>query len=839
MAASNQIKKQKAGAGKAAATIPDFVVSEFGGLITSIKNPQRIPKGSSQDELNWITGEQGDNIQLRMGTKLLGKTRNLGVGHITGLAVGERKDGVEIPVFSYGVPNVGQKVKYYDATSDDTIEVSTNLLPVEAEADDVTFEPYANLAGYFMYFSSPHSSIYKIHLADPASVLDLQSYTHRGYIKIRQNRLFLWNNHVKNSGAVDPNGLYQSKLDYSSYGLFPGAGYISELGSGYPQDQLASGDGSTKVFSGNFTYFGLNNPSDSPVYSRSSGFNFLIVGQSAAESITNITNATFGVNAEITTGTPHGLAKGDLAVISGIPTQIVRTGNISGTLGSPYLTGAGTVFTTELQVGDEILVANTQFTVVAILSDTAIQVTSNSPFTFATQPYQALSMSQINGLVLTVSQVIDTTHFTVTLNNSKDQGFATYTPGSGGTVGKGEFFTDDGDGNLISNLGGTGTVNYTTGAYALDFFTAPVAGSDNIVGLYLIEDSTSTLANFGFSTPRIAGDGNYYQQFPGGSFMNLFSFNGTEYCMHLYNCWALDVTDNTGNDTNPTNTIYRSQLGVPYMRAATETDSGIPYLDFSQKANPRLQTIAYNQEGTIIQPKELSVDLDLSIQGFDKPVVFEWGDYQLLTCQNITNGINDPDNDVTYVRNKITGVWDRTDIQTSVLADYNGGLLAGDSLSNNVFEVFSGYDDDGNIINNYRTEAAFDLGVDGLKRFYRFYIEGYINLSQSFGIWLKFDSGEFINVGMISGAGGYVDTGSGILVGSQMMGSEVIGQSGNGINAYHFEYEFLVASPVFQYVTPQFIANDIGALQINQYAFRDIRYKGRRAPEQYMQPGNQ
>lgn len=41
-----------------------------------------------------------------------------------------------------------------------------------------------------------------------------------------------------------------------------------------------------------------------------------------------------------------------------------------------------------------------------------------------------------------------------------------------------ERFTDRGDGTLISNKGGTGTINYTTGAYSVSFNTAPYSGAD-------------------------------------------------------------------------------------------------------------------------------------------------------------------------------------------------------------------------------------------------------------------------------------------------------------------------------------------------------------------------
>jgi hypothetical protein len=47
-----------------------------------------------------------------------------------------------------------------------------------------------------------------------------------------------------------------------------------------------------------------------------------------------------------------------------------------------------------------------------------------------------------------------------------------------------ETFTDNGDGTLTGSAGGTGTINYTTGAYSVTFNAAPATGVDNITGDY-------------------------------------------------------------------------------------------------------------------------------------------------------------------------------------------------------------------------------------------------------------------------------------------------------------------------------------------------------------------
>jgi hypothetical protein len=62
-------------------------------------------------------------IELRRGKLLLGQTRQSGSGKITGLGVGTRYDGVQVPFFSHG-----KKLKYYDSTLDDTVEIGSDIL---------------------------------------------------------------------------------------------------------------------------------------------------------------------------------------------------------------------------------------------------------------------------------------------------------------------------------------------------------------------------------------------------------------------------------------------------------------------------------------------------------------------------------------------------------------------------------------------------------------------------------------------------------------------------------------------------------------------------------------
>src|SRR5258705_9953265 len=77
--------------------IPDFTVSQFGGLNTVIKDTKTLKPGIAVDSLNWTTAKYGDHIELRRGQALLGETRVDGAGKITGLGVGVRYDGGMFP----------------------------------------------------------------------------------------------------------------------------------------------------------------------------------------------------------------------------------------------------------------------------------------------------------------------------------------------------------------------------------------------------------------------------------------------------------------------------------------------------------------------------------------------------------------------------------------------------------------------------------------------------------------------------------------------------------------------------------------------------------------------
>ena len=619
----------------------DYTISNFYGLNTAIKDTKTLKKGYSTDSKNWLTGSFNDHIELRRGYARLGLTEVEGNGKITGLGVGVKYDGTEIPFFSHG-----RKLKYYDATTDDNIEIGTNTLPVGASSDSVWVQPYQALAGSFVYIGSENSSIYKIPVANPGSLVNQTATTYRfGVFHIGRNRSFTGQRNGDTAGNEDKTGLYLSYID---------------------KDELSD--------------------------------------------FTQVTGEAFG-------------------------------------------TGDGSEVT-----------------------------------------------------------------FTHTLTARTDERTVMYISVTDGT----ETFKDDRNGAMVGNLGGTGTVNYATGAVSVTFATAPT-NLQAITTSYYWEDATST-GLLDYSGGANGQGKSFRQDDGGGKLMAIFNINTIEYCFHELKTWQFTATL---DDTESTNLPYRN-VGIAFPRSAFQVPDGIIFADLSRPNEPKFRKMQV-QTGTdinTIEPKSISDALDLSGHSFDYCVAFRWGDYEIFCVQEKVNQVANDFNSVMYVRNVISGTWDRLDYYASCLAEYGGTLIAGDSISNNVYTLFSGFDDDGELIPNYWITSDLNLGTSNLKNCRRMVIDGLIQKDQDIKVSLSYDNSDFVEVKTIEGDGSYVDTGIKTSIGSPVIGSKVIGGGGSD-EASPFEISFPINSDKFIDVKIKVEAVGIGFAQINSFTFKDLRDKGR------------
>lgn len=388
-----------------------------------------------------------------------------------------------------------------------------------------------------------------------------------------------------------------------------------------------------------------------------------------------------------------------------------------------------------------------------------------------------------------------------------------------------ETFTDNYDGTLTGSLGGTGTINYATGAYLVTFNTNP---SNPVTCSYQWEDSNAKgVTDFTKSATRLAGEGFVFRQDDGGGAQALEIYNDIYYCLNRNKTYKLDITV---DDTNATNRIYREAVGIPYHRASVATGEGIYYVDDTDKSKVEFKVLTLDITTSQVIPLSRSLQLDLSDYSFDKAVIVKFFDYILFACRQN----NSTENDRVFVYNKIYGTWTILDYAISCATIKNGELLAGDTLSANVYKLFSGFDYDSNTIENF-IDMSFDrLDTSYLKKQNRFIVRGLIAKDQSYDIYYNLDNSGFILLDTISGDGTYVDKGIPISIGTRTIGTKVVGSSKlTNESAYWYERELKINTGQFKEIKIRFQAKGIGYVSINSYVHKDLRLKSQRLPKKY------
>lgn len=433
-------------------------------------------------------------------------------------------------------------------------------------------------------------------------------------------------------------------------------------------------------------------------------------------------------------------------------------------------------------------------------------------------------MTEINGIITSVVEVTATT-ITISVDSTS---FSTWT--SAGSIYECEVFNDDRSGIMNSNLGGTGTINYSTGAWSLTFNTAPISGSNNGIANNNYERSASEgILDFSYNaTSRVPGTGNLFRQDDGGGVgQAIWPYQGVEYCFHKLKSWVLNSLDTT--DTLTSNLPYYEQIGVPYPRAVFPTSDGIIYLDNSNPAQPKVAVLQIPPGSTnlTVVPIQLSSDLDLSGFAYDYAVIRRWSEYDIMECQNYTNGVKDTYNSVTFIRNIYSGIWNKLDYAFTCLDEYNGTLIAGDSLSPNLYTLFSGFDDEGQVIPNYWKSGYVDFDIEGLKKVGYINVQGLIQQAQSLEISISLDQGEYSLAYTILGDGEYVAQSNPVGVGSFTAGSNVVGGGGT-VFANPFEIDIPLHTDKFEFISFKIEAIGVGYVQVDNISWKDIRWKRKR-----------
>lgn len=399
-------------------------------------------------------------------------------------------------------------------------------------------------------------------------------------------------------------------------------------------------------------------------------------------------------------------------------------------------------------------------------------------------------------------------------------------------TGSGQVFTDDYAGTLTGDQGGTGTINYATGAYTTDDTGAGTVD-------YQWEDSTNGgIADFTGST---AGTGATYRQDEGGGpLQSVASYNNVYYCLHERKTWALTLAiDDTPSGTS--NVPYRERVGIPSTRARVESGDGIYYIDTVSGQDPAVRLLTYDRSGSAqVIPLNVSKNIDLNDFAFDQACGYEFGDFTLFGCRTTNSTVNNR----TLCYNRVWKSWDLLDYAVNAFDVYDGALHGADALTDNVAVLFSGYADDDAVITNSWEGKLDDLDIEGLKKTKQLRLRGEIAIDQALEVSLSFDNGPYVEIGgtdnddgthtyAIEGQGTYVDRTQRVTVGPLTLGRGEVGGGSDGFDAYIYERIFKIGADKFDSVKIRFRAKKVGYVSVSRYEYWDIRFKGKKAPRKY------
>lgn len=388
---------------------------------------------------------------------------------------------------------------------------------------------------------------------------------------------------------------------------------------------------------------------------------------------------------------------------------------------------------------------------------------------------------------------------------------------------------DDGNGNIVGD-GVSGIINYATGVLTL-LFTAPVPNSTAITADYQYEDSnTNGITDFRYSSTRLAGEGDFIpQEYLGEPIQTvLVGLDGNYYSFKQTCVYQLVLT---ADDTNASNTLFRTNIGIPNPLSAKSTGRGIAFMDTANPDRPFLSMLAPNPMSGNLEPFSLTPQFLWSEFNFDDCFVDTWG-------ESILVGARTPDSDFNnrffFVNSAQKYSVDMFYYGVNNIAKKNGLLYGGSSTSEVVFELFSGFDDLDAQVVNYWLSKPESIDDDILKKVRFFQFKGLISEGQVVQVSASYDNAPFELVGTIRGDQSYVDVNSPQLIGNSMLGDTPIG-GGIPVTVFPFLMEMRVRTSAFRTCQLRFEATEFGYVAFEWHKFFDILTYRRKLPTGYRQ----
>jgi hypothetical protein len=390
----------------------------------------------------------------------------------------------------------------------------------------------------------------------------------------------------------------------------------------------------------------------------------------------------------------------------------------------------------------------------------------------------------------------------------------------------GEVFRDNFDGTLTGSISGTGTINYTTGAFTITGQTG--AGTAN----YQWEDTnTNSLTDFTKSAPRVAGEGFQFPQDIGGDAIKIaIPYEGQIFTFKEQSVYQLNLTE---DDTNATNEVFRTNIGIPTSKSAVPTSKGIVYIDTANGDEITIKLLAKNPLGDTFDTAPIFAHYEFSKFEYEDAAMGVYGDFVMIACKTKDATANDTILMCDYINNTVMV------LPYSARCFCNDGesLYTGDSLSTSAYKILNGFDDLGNEVTNYAISKGDTFGTDVLKKIKRLRFRGLISTQKSIEIYGSFDRSSYTLLGTIFGGASYVDTENPNTIGLNLIGVDVIGGS-DAETAYPYFCEIKIKTPKFRKRYIKLIHKGYGYASIQMQTDRDIWTFDNKMPKPFREKAN-
>lgn len=390
-----------------------------------------------------------------------------------------------------------------------------------------------------------------------------------------------------------------------------------------------------------------------------------------------------------------------------------------------------------------------------------------------------------------------------------------------------ETFTDNYLGVLTSNRGGTGTINYATGAYSVTF-SAVTTGS--VTSDYQWEDSNDNgITDFTKSSTRVAGEGFQVPQDEGGDPILSVEFgaDGAYYSLKQNSCYRLAIAE---DDLSIDNQVFMRQMGMSYFRSSVSTDRGILFVNTFNPTKPEITILQQNTVSLTLVPKVLFKHFKFSNYAYDRTFIGSFDRWAIVFCRTADSATNNRMLMCDVEKNTV----DVVAYSGNMSIQDDESLYVADSVTTSVYKVFSGFDDLQSPVDAYWIGKYEFLGTDKLKKTRRFRFKGYIDPDQSVKVYMNPDSQGWTQVGTIVGSASYVSVDASQAIGGRVVGSGLIGGDGTD-DAFAYHMEMRAKTGKYRTLAIKFEPEGYGYFDFDTITYWDNLLFEDRLPSQYRQ----